>query len=343
MRRIFVSHASVDVELVDAFVDRLLRNGTNLAPDEIFYTSGEDTGISSGEDLIATVRREVGDATLVIALITPSYPTRPVCIAELGAAWGRANSLMPLLLPGMQRTDLDGVLDGMTIRYMDDSAALDELHDRAKKAAGGRDVRAATWNRHKERWLSQVQDLASRLPTPPVVSAAEVEQARHDLDGARAALAEVEDENTELGRQVEALKLAKDPGDVAEALLSPDEQQRFEQLVEKLQATMRDFDRVVRDVLWAARWENGLARPWQDDYRAQEADTNTSKGLIYLDGDEVLWPDTESEAIKRALEARDRLDEFLVDEASEDFDEWFRSKYDFGPSLSRKAVWDALL
>jgi hypothetical protein len=57
--RVFVSHASADAELVDAFADTLLRNGCNLGPDDIFYTSGEDTGIPSGADLIATVREEV--------------------------------------------------------------------------------------------------------------------------------------------------------------------------------------------------------------------------------------------------------------------------------------------
>ena len=59
--RVLVSHASADAELVDVFVDTLLRNGCNLDPEDIFYTSGEDTGIPSGEDLIATVRAEVGE------------------------------------------------------------------------------------------------------------------------------------------------------------------------------------------------------------------------------------------------------------------------------------------
>ena len=126
VKPIFVSHASADAELVDQFVGTVLRNGCNLSPDDIFYTSGEDTGIPSGEDLIATVRSEVGDATLVIALISPTYQTRPVCVAELGAAWGRAGSLMPLLFPGFGRDALEGVLDGMTIRALDESAALND-------------------------------------------------------------------------------------------------------------------------------------------------------------------------------------------------------------------------
>jgi hypothetical protein len=38
---------------------------------------------------------------------------------------------------------------------MDNSAALDELHDRVK-AASGKDVTAATWSRHKNAWLGRV-------------------------------------------------------------------------------------------------------------------------------------------------------------------------------------------
>jgi hypothetical protein len=55
----------------------------------------------------------------------------------------------------MPRAALEGVLEGMTIRAMDNSAALDELHDRVK-AASGKDVTAATWSRHKNAWLGRV-------------------------------------------------------------------------------------------------------------------------------------------------------------------------------------------
>ena len=193
MRRVFVSHASADAELVDKFVDRLLRNGCNLGPDDLFYSSGEDTGVPSGEDLIATVRKEVSDATLVIAVITPTYQTRPICIAELGAAWGRAGHLMPLMLPGLPRSDLEGVLAGMTIKTLEDSGALDELHDRVRSVTGV-DVRAATWNRHKQRWQRELPELLPGVPRLATITPAEVEQLRRDVNGARAALDELEAE-----------------------------------------------------------------------------------------------------------------------------------------------------
>src|SRR4051794_22030429 len=101
MPGVFVSHASADSVLVDEFVDTVLRLGCGLGPETLFYTSGADTGVPSGSDLLAHVRSRVSDATLVVAILTPTYQTRSVCVAELGAAWARTGNLFPLLAPNM--------------------------------------------------------------------------------------------------------------------------------------------------------------------------------------------------------------------------------------------------
>lgn len=92
-RPIFVSHAGDDQELVDEFKARVLDNGCGLRDDQIFYSSNVETGAGAGTDLMAEVRKRVSDASLVIAIVTPTFQTRPVCIAEAGAAWGRGGAL----------------------------------------------------------------------------------------------------------------------------------------------------------------------------------------------------------------------------------------------------------
>lgn len=342
MRRVFVSHASADAELVDVFVDTLLRNGCNLDPDDIFYTSGEDTGIPSGEDLIATVRKEVGEATLVIAVVTPTYQTRPVCIAELGAAWSRSGRLMPLILPGMPRTDLEGVLAGMTIHPFDDPAALDELHDRVKEAARVT-VKAATWNRHKQRWLKALPGLVEKVPAPEAASAADIEQLRSDLEGAQDALNEVEEENSRLRRDLDAVSKLKNADQVAVARLPEDEHRRFEALVADVAAALKPLNRIIVDALWADRFGSGLPRPeWDERSRAQDADDAINDGFLYQDDDEMLRPDESSGAVARAQKGVERLQTFLTEECSEEFFLWFKEEYDFEPDLRKKRVWDQL-
>ena len=76
MAVVFVSHASADDALTDEFVDTILRNGCGLHPNEIFYSSGADTGVPDGQDLLGYVRDQVGDTGLVITMLTPTFQTR---------------------------------------------------------------------------------------------------------------------------------------------------------------------------------------------------------------------------------------------------------------------------
>lgn len=342
MSRVFVSHASADADLIDEFVNILLRNGCNLHPDEIFYTSGEDTGIPSGEDLIATVRAQVSEATLVIALVTPTYQTRPVCVAELGAAWGRSNLLLPLMLPDMPRTDLEGVLAGMTIRTLGDSAALDEVHDRVRVAAQ-RNVKAATWNRHKQRWLKALPELIEMVPTPDTVSATDLEQLQQDLVGAQEALGELEKENAQLKLDLTTVSKLKNASEVAEARLPVEEQARFDALVAKTSSALKPLHSVVVDALWADRFSSGLPRPdWNDRYRAEDVDEAVNDGFLYEGDDGMLYADRAAGAVDRAVEQVDRLQTFLTEECSEEFFAWFKALYDFDPDLRKKQVWKQL-
>lgn len=75
--------------LVDPFVDTVLKVGCGLREEEIFCSSGEDTGVPSGSDLLHHVREQVEEGSLVIAIISSTFQTRPVCVAELGAAQSR--------------------------------------------------------------------------------------------------------------------------------------------------------------------------------------------------------------------------------------------------------------
>ena len=160
MHRVFISHAHDDKELVDAFVDKIVQLGSGLSADEIFYSSGGDTGVPSGANINEHVRRQVDEAGLVIAVITPAFERSLFCVAELGAAWSRAGELFPLILPGTSYSQMRGVLAGLEIRRIDAEEGLDELHVRLTKLTS-RSVPATTWGKHERAWLRQVNGLAA--------------------------------------------------------------------------------------------------------------------------------------------------------------------------------------
>lgn len=211
MPGVFVSHAAADKQLVDEFVDTILRAGCELGGRQIFYSSGEDTGVPSGSDLLSHIRKSVGEADLVIAVISPSFQTRPFCVAELGAAWGRTDNLFPLAVPGMERPILQGVLEGMTVRYLNDSGALDELHDRVGEVAGAH-VSSRTWGRYRAKWLTNVDRLVSELPTLRAVTLAEIENLERELADIRVALRSSEQERAELVAQMDEVSKTRSTG-----------------------------------------------------------------------------------------------------------------------------------
>ena len=108
MSRVFVSHAHDDVALVEAFTLLILEKGCGFQEGDLFVSSLPEHGASDGFDLLGQVRDKVEKASMVIAVITPTYHTRPVCVAELGGAWGVSGKLFPLLAPGVEREALDG-------------------------------------------------------------------------------------------------------------------------------------------------------------------------------------------------------------------------------------------
>ena len=50
-KKIFISHSSLDKDVVDQFVDKILKLGLGLKSDDIACTSREDTGVKTGEDI----------------------------------------------------------------------------------------------------------------------------------------------------------------------------------------------------------------------------------------------------------------------------------------------------
>lgn len=44
-KKIFISHSSKDKQIVDIFVDKLLHLGLQIDPNDVAYTSREETGV----------------------------------------------------------------------------------------------------------------------------------------------------------------------------------------------------------------------------------------------------------------------------------------------------------
>jgi hypothetical protein len=339
MKSVFVSHATVDGKLVEQFVDIVLR-GCGLAESDIFVSSIPGMDVPVGSDLLAAVRAEVSDTTLVIAVITPTYPTRPVCLAELGAAWGVAGKLLPVLVPGISRDRLEGVLTGMKVDYLDQEKALDEIAERIGKETGRRPESQPSWTRAKRKWLGIIGDLVAELPEPDIVSRHQHDELKVKLSETEQALADAESEVTALKKTVERLKAAKDASEVEEILLPADDIERFKALRDKAVSALQKVTPAVQEAI-----RHSLSRSEMRWLDAREAGIESSvqdavsEGFLTDNGSGVV-PNDDHGPVKRATQAVGALDNALRGDTFEpEFFEWFEKEYDGPAKIWQGAIW----
>lgn len=95
--RLFVSHAFADVELAKALKNSLVLGGVPNA--RIFFSSQRSSGIPVGKNVRQHLQEELAGSGLVVELLTPAFLERPMCLLELGAAWGLGKATCPIVVP----------------------------------------------------------------------------------------------------------------------------------------------------------------------------------------------------------------------------------------------------
>ncbi|ORM37079.1 toll/interleukin-1 receptor domain-containing protein [Williamsia sp. 1135] len=342
--RVFVSHANADGEYLKKFVTHILLRGADLCAPDVFYSSAADMGVASGQHLMERVRTEASDSELIIAMVTPMYQARPVCVAELGAAWARG-VLFPLLAPGMDRSDLEGVLPGLMIKPADDENVLDELADRIRGL--GFEFQATSFGEGKVDWKSDLRrGLApARLDLPP--SADDMKRLARELESTQSALDKKTDELEELRNRHERLLAAKTGAEAREADLPTDERERFDALCTRVTEALLGLSNPVRDAVWhdVADQEMFVPERFDSPDECDAIDDERKNGLLIVDEETgVVSPDSTFPRVRRARDAVAELDQYLVpQERSEAFSDWFKQEYETPMDLKKKACWNAVI
>jgi hypothetical protein len=99
--KIFISHSSKDIEIVNLFVEKILRLGLNIEHNRIFCSSIKGLDIKSGEYIPDRLKTEINSASISLLFISENYKKSEVCINEIGASWValEKDCTIPLLFP----------------------------------------------------------------------------------------------------------------------------------------------------------------------------------------------------------------------------------------------------
>ena len=175
-KRIFISHASKDKELIGKFVDSIFLLGMGVDSEIIAYTSREDTGVPAGESIPQFIQDNIACADIVLLMISDNYKSSEVCLNEMGAAWALNKHIIQILLPNISFDKLGWLCSLDKALKIDDADSVDGLCEvfTDKLDIG---IKPSAWNRNKAAFLSYCSTLSlSLLPAviePEVVEIAE--------------------------------------------------------------------------------------------------------------------------------------------------------------------------
>lgn len=143
---VFISHASKDKAILKLFVDNILKKGLNLRDENIVFTSYEATGVVPGDNIPEYIKRNIADASIVLAMISKNYKKSEVCMNEVGAAWALGKTPVQIMLPNTNIDSLGWLIHLDKAARMDDRDSLDSLEEVICEALGVAVPTAKHWN-----------------------------------------------------------------------------------------------------------------------------------------------------------------------------------------------------
>lgn len=129
--KIFISHSSQDTEIVERFVNEVLKLGLAIPPNRIFCSSIEGQGIRKGGYIPDSLKSEMSHSGLVFLFISKAYQKSEVCLNEVGAAWVllEKEQVIPILLNDVDFSEL-GILNLNKVGVkVNDQEALSSIID----------------------------------------------------------------------------------------------------------------------------------------------------------------------------------------------------------------------
>lgn len=128
IKKIFISHASADSTLVNAFVKEILMLGCGFKNDDIFCTL-DHTSIRTGDDFRQEIIANMRNCDFILCLISENYRQSEICQNEMGAAWSfEGKRVLPFKFPNLSFAEIGFLNVVKQCADITDKSKLDELY-----------------------------------------------------------------------------------------------------------------------------------------------------------------------------------------------------------------------
>ncbi|MCR9386008.1 toll/interleukin-1 receptor domain-containing protein, partial [Vibrio metoecus] len=160
VNKIFISHASKDVEVVEEIIELLEAIG--VESNQIFCTSFEGYGIELGENFLDAIKNELSSDSMVLFVLSENFYASPVCMCEMGAAWVLSKEHIPVVVPPLSYSDIKGVLPLTQGMVLTDAMKLNSFKEKIEKTFSiTNKLSYSTWERKRDRVCNRLDKVLS--------------------------------------------------------------------------------------------------------------------------------------------------------------------------------------
>lgn len=160
MKRIFISHAAADKELVGEVV-RLLED-MGVPSRQIFCSSYEGYGIRLGADFLESIKNELTEQTLVLFILTTNFFNSHMCQCELGAVWVKTLKHIPILVPPLTYNDLEYILRNQQSMFINERNKLEQLYEEIHDWTEIQMIKPTIWEMKLDRFMESVEKILKK-------------------------------------------------------------------------------------------------------------------------------------------------------------------------------------
>lgn len=171
-KRIFISHASKDSQIIDKFVDSILLLGLGIDSNDIAYTSRDETGIPLGKSIPQFIQENINSSDVFIMMLSDNYKNSEVCLNEMGGAWALDKYMVQVLLPNTTFDKLGWLCSWDKAIKIDVVGAIDSLCEIISERLDIK-VKLGVLNRNIANFMSYCQSL-SMVSLPAMISYEEI-------------------------------------------------------------------------------------------------------------------------------------------------------------------------
>lgn len=343
-KRIFISHATKDKYITDAFIDLILDIGLSIdIVQDVFSTSYEGTKIKTGADWRESIREAIQNAKVVFLFISPYYKESEVCQNEMGAAWVLNSNTIPFMIDPISYDTVGVLTEVKQISKLLDENALDEIKDKLVEDLGlsVASISSARWTTKKREFIIKCQKYLekdeNKYPSP--LARDEFEKIKASNREFETIIGEQLEENERLQQKIEALKKVKDKAAVAaveKSFIESDVLEEFENKAREVGKLLNQNSGIVNGVIFNDYAKKNLTIEW-GSYRSNIDDAIAANEI---EADEDLAVNWNNRTMNRLRQTLNNFAAFMRQfESDSEFLEQFDERYKCDFELNNIVFW----